>query len=78
MVSYVKPGGIMMYSTCTMNPAENEEMVKWICHEFDFEPESMAPYMPESLKQETETGILQLLPGVHETDGFFLARLRKN
>lgn len=78
VVSYVKPGGIMMYSTCTMNPAENEEMVKWICHEFDFEPESMAPYMPESLKQETETGILQLLPGVHETDGFFLARLRKN
>lgn len=78
VVSYVKPGGIMMYSTCTMNPAENEEMVKWICHEFAFEPESMAPYMPEALQQEAETGMLQLLPGVHETDGFFMAKLRKN
>lgn len=78
VVSYVKPGGIMMYSTCTMNPAENEEMVKWICRESAFKPESMAPYMPQALPQEAETGMLQLLPGVHGTDGFFLAKLRKN
>ena len=78
VVSYVKPGGIMMYSTCTMNPSENEEMVKWICREFGFGPESMAAYMPEKLQHEAETGILQLLPGVHETDGFFLAKLRKS
>lgn len=78
VVSYVKPGGIMMYSTCTMNPSENEEMAKWICREFGFEPESMAAYMPEKLQHEAETGILQLLPDVHETDGFFLAKLRKS
>lgn len=76
-VTYVKPGGIMMYSTCTMNPAENEEMVKWICGEFDFLPESMAYNMPDVLKREADRGWMQLLPGVHETDGFFLARLRK-
>lgn len=76
-VRYVKPGGVMMYSTCTMNPAENEEMVRWICRTFDFEPESMAPYMPELLQKDAEKGWLQLLPGVHETDGFFMARLRK-
>lgn len=76
-VTYVKPGGIMMYSTCTMNPSENEEMVRWICRTFDFEPESMAPYMPKGLQKEADKGFIQLLPGVHETDGFFLARLRK-
>ncbi len=76
-VTYVKPGGIMMYSTCTMNPPENEEMVRWICRTFDFEPESMAPYMPQGLQKEADKGFIQLLPGVHETDGFFLARLRK-
>lgn len=78
VVSYVKPGGIMMYSTCTMNPSENEEMAKWICREFGFEPESMAACMPKQLQQEAEKGMLQLLPGVHETDGFFLAKLRKS
>lgn len=77
ITGYVKPGGIMMYSTCTMNPAENEEMVQWICSEFDFKPESMLPYMPEKLQKEAEKGYIQMLPGVHETDGFFLARLRR-
>lgn len=76
-VSYVKPGGVMMYSTCTMNPAENEEMVKWICREFAFVPESMSQHMPDMLQQEADKGWIQLLPGVHETDGFFFARLRK-
>lgn len=77
VTGYVKPGGIMMYSTCTMNPAENEEIVQWICRTFDFKPESMAPYMPAELKEEADKGYIQLLPGVHETDGFFLARFRK-
>lgn len=77
VVQYLKPDGIMMYSTCTMNPAENEEMVRWICDKFDMEQVSMAPYMPETLKEEADKGYIQLLPGVHKTDGFFLAKLRK-
>lgn len=77
VVQYLKPDGIMMYSTCTMNPAENEEMVRRICDEFDMEQVSMAPYMPGTLKGEAEKGYIQLLPGVHKTDGFFLAKLRK-
>ena len=75
---YLKPDGTMMYSTCTMNPAENEEMVRWICDRFDMEPVSMAPYMPETLKETADKGYLQLLPGVHRTDGFFMAKLRKS
>ena len=77
VVQYLKPDGIMMYSTCTMNPAENEEMVRRICDKYDMEQASMAPYMPEALKEEADKGYIQLLPGVHKTDGFFLAKLRK-
>ncbi len=78
VVRYVKPGGILMYSTCTMNPAENEEMVFWLCREYPFAPESMKGALPEQLREEGEKGYLQLLPGVHETDGFFLAKLRRD
>lgn len=74
--AYVKEGGVLMYSTCTINPEENEKMAEWLCEEFSFEPESMSAYLPEPLKEQGESGILQLLPGIHETDGFFLAKLR--
>lgn len=74
---YVKPGGILLYSTCTIHAGENEEIVKWFVNEYPFVCESLAPFLPESLKEEGEKGYLQLLPGVHETDGFFIARLRK-
>lgn len=62
VVRYVKPGGTLMYSTCTINSGENEEMVEWICEQFAFEKNRM----------------VQLLPGIDETDGFFYARLRRN
>ncbi|MBQ8597780.1 MAG: 16S rRNA (cytosine(967)-C(5))-methyltransferase RsmB [Lachnospiraceae bacterium] len=74
---YVKPGGVLVYSTCTIHSGENEEIVKWFTNEYPFECESIAPYLPEALKEEGEKGYLQLLPGIHETDGFFIARLRK-
>ena len=75
---YVKPGGIIMYSTCTIRRAENEEQVQWMCREFPLKPESLNPYLPESLRcEEAESGMLQLVPGVHKCDGFFLARVRR-
>ena len=76
VVQYLKPGGVMMYSTCTMNPEENEDMVRWICEEFRMERVSMAAEMPEELQEAAERGYLQLLPGVHHSDGFFIAKLR--
>lgn len=75
-VRYLKPEGTMMYSTCTMNPGENEEMVGWICREFGMETVSLAERLPEELRQLGEKGYLQLFPGVHDTDGFFIAKLR--
>ena len=76
-VHYLKQDGVMMYSTCTMNPAENEEMAAWICREYDMEPESMTEMMPKELKEAAKRGMIQLLPGIDETDGFFIARLRR-
>lgn len=77
--SYVKPGGELLYSTCTVNPKENIENVHWFLKEF---PEFYADDIREDLCLElresvTENGCIQLLPGVHKSDGFFIARLRK-
>lgn len=77
VIDYIKPGGILMYSTCTMNPGENEEMAAWICETFGLEPVSMEDRLPAVIAKEAGYGMLQLLPGVHETDGFFLAKFRK-
>lgn len=75
---YVKPEGILIYSTCTVNTLENEENVKWFCEQGDFVLESLEPYLPKVLWNEhTKDGYLQLLPGIVKTDGFFLARFRK-
>lgn len=74
---YVKPGGVLLYSTCTVNPGENQEMVQWFLKEHPFRLESLTPYLPEELGGQGENGMLQLFPGVHPTDGFFLARLRR-
>lgn len=75
---YVKPGGVMIYSTCTIQKEENEDMIDWITKEFPFSLESLDAYLPEELHGETTgKGYLQLLPGIHKTDGFFLARLRR-
>ena len=74
---YVKKGGVLIYSTCTVNPDENEENVKWFTENYPFQTENLSPFLPECLKEEGKKGMLQLLPGIHETDGFFLARLRR-
>lgn len=74
---YVKPGGTVIYSTCTVNPGENEENVRWFTEHYPFETESLAPFLPKEFKEEGKDGMLQLLPGIHGTDGFFIARLRR-
>ncbi len=75
-VSYLKEGGALIYSTCTINSGENEEIAAFIEKELGLSPDPLAPYLPDDLP-----GIrghqLQLLPHIHGTDGFYLARFVK-
>ncbi|MDO4619905.1 MAG: 16S rRNA (cytosine(967)-C(5))-methyltransferase RsmB [Lachnospiraceae bacterium] len=76
--TYIRPGGHLIYSTCTIGSRENLENVRWFTEHFPFETESLDPYIPAKLKRlTTAEGYLQLLPGIHESDGFFIARFKK-
>lgn len=74
---YVKKGGILMYSTCTINREENEKQVQWITKKLPFEVVSMKEELPKELVTDESDFGLQLLPGIHETDGFFFCKLRR-
>lgn len=75
---YVKKGGTLIYSTCTICKEENEEMLKWITDNTPLCLESIDAYLPKELQSDTTMmGYLQLLPGVHKCDGFFIARLKR-
>lgn len=76
---YVKPGGTLVYSTCTINPAENIDNVHWFLREYpQFELSDIHGRLCEELQNDVvEDGCLQLLPGVHQSDGFFIACFRK-
>ncbi len=76
-VSYVKPGGVLLFSTCTINPAENRDNVEWALSHLPLEAESVKEFVPESLEQFVEDNMLQLLPGSCQCDGFFIAKFRK-
>ncbi len=72
---YVKPGGVLMYSTCTILKRENEEVVESFLAdhpEFFLEKFILPDVFPEN-----DTGMLTLYPGKWDTDGFFIARLRR-
>ena len=76
--SYVKPGGVLVYSTCTVSAPENQLNVDWFLKNYSFQLEDLDPYLPAELKSlATKEGTLQLLPGIHPTDGFFIARFRR-
>lgn len=75
---YVKPGGTLVYSTCTINEGENIENVRWFLSQYpEFEQVSVESVLCDALKGSVEEGCLQLLPGIHESDGFFIAKFHK-
>ena len=73
--SYVKPGGTLLYSTCTVLKREDEDVVSAFLadhDEFTTEPLPLPGVFPKN-----ETGMLTLIPGEYDTDGFFICRLRR-
>ena len=73
---YVRPGGVLLYSTCTLVRAENEAVVEAFLKE---NPEFSLERLPlPAAFPENTTGMLALVPGEYDTDGFFIAKLRRN
>jgi ribosomal RNA small subunit methyltransferase RsmB len=81
--SCVEIGGDLVYSTCTIEPEENFELVKRFRSEHpEFETVNLVELLPFTLEDERDVrqaskGMLQLLPHRHGMDGFFLAKFRR-
>ena len=78
--NYVKDGGILLYSTCTLRKKENEDTVAaFLSAHPDF---SLCPFTVKSNETGTpdieSDGMLTLMPHIHHTDGFFIAKLKKS
>lgn len=70
---YLKTGGTLVYSTCTLNKAENEEVVSaFLSEREDFQ---RVDFTVGSLN--SESGMLTTYPHIHKTDGFFICKMKK-
>lgn len=76
---YVKPGGRLIYSTCTIDSMENQENVAWFLQQFPYQTVNLEEKLGDKLKEASmKDGWIQLLPGVHPCDGFFISVFQKN
>lgn len=73
----VKPGGVMVYATCSLEPEENQEQVEgFLSRHADWKVESAKAFVPAELESAvTEFGAIQIMPHLHHLDGAFSVRL---
>ena len=77
-IPLLKPGGVMIYATCSIFPEENERQIDYICDKW---PELMLVSAPEELMSQginpnaTSTPFLRINPKDYDTDAFFIAKL---
>ncbi len=78
VASLLKPGGIIVYSTCTLTREENEEVVQnFLLGNHQFELRNAATYLPPPAKSMVQENYFLALPHRDNTDGFFAACMRK-
>lgn len=72
----VRKGGVLIFSTCTLNPSENEENAKWFLNNNpDFE---LMPFsLPDWVSADCENGMATIFPQREGSDGFFISRFRR-
>ena len=75
---YVKVGGTLIYSTCTLNKEENIDNVRFIEENYPLKLVDISTYVPEGFCSNTaKEGYIQMLPGIDGTDGFFISRFER-
>lgn len=75
----VRPGGVLVYSTCTISNAENlAQIASFLAENTDFVPEDLRPFLKGELdiKRTMQKGYIQLMP-YQGLDGFFISRMRR-
>ncbi len=79
IASLLKPGGVLVYTTCTISSEENETtLASFLSEHPHFYLESARPYLPPACgNMVVRAGALQTWPHRHGVDGFFAARLRR-
>ncbi|WP_373524664.1 16S rRNA (cytosine(967)-C(5))-methyltransferase [Nostoc sp.] len=76
--SFVKPGGVIVYATCTLHPAENEQVIAaFLAESPDWQVESTSSVELPDCAQITPQGWFKVWPHRQDMDGFFMVRLRK-
>ena len=72
---YLKPGGVLVYSTCSLNKKENEDVFyRFLGEHKDFEPIRV---LPEVERAAEDGDTLTLMPHIHGSDGFFISAFRR-
>jgi len=76
----LKPGGIMVYSTCTLSLEENQEVCAQLQLSYPDNVEylSLENLFPDANKTLTEEGFLHIWPQIYDSEGFFVAAIKKN
>ena len=76
--AYVKHGGLLVYSTCTVSKQENEINIKnFISSHSEFELIDIDSKIPDMLNYITEEKTVTILPSKYNADAFFIAALRR-
>ncbi len=77
--TYLRPGGVMVYSACSTEPEESTQVISRFCLDHpEFHQEHAAPFLPQEAANLTSSdGNLLTLGSIYGMDGFFASRLRK-